>query len=582
MTDFNRVLQIKTELAALPKGRLSKKTINGHERYYLQGRENGKSYTRYIKKDVFDDVMAAVRRRDELQEELQQLTGDKPAPLIFKTGEDDNYRTRVFTGAMLRTLTATSAHFKHRDCFAELEQYLKDATPGRLCLVTGLRRTGKTLMMLQAAAFLPSNETAYIAVQPADTFDALHHDIMKLIRDGVRQIFLDDVTNLAGFVASAAVFADLYATMSVKIVLSGTKSMKLLLAEAGCLFGRTVRIHTTFLSYRECVRLLHARSLDNHLRFGGTLSFDYQSTFTDIGNAKRYPQAALVDNLTAALTDSREVESYRSVIELCQTGSLGRHLDRLLKKEDTALLNALFKDSLSPLLPEGVSDSAARYALARLDEDEEDDSTEKLTTSQEKELIDCLEALDFVVPGLTLSLASGKASRRPLALLPGLRFSRLLSLIHEWLKAPCFAELSLAALHQLGKQLTDVVLEQLMKDLLLLETLKSLPDNGAELPRAFAVHAKSDDFDLVIAAEDGRSCRVFRVVHCTEASPELTQAFNDAKTCGAIKARYGEMKEKAVIYLGPDQTVDSIHWINAEDYLKSLPRPNSFEGKEQN
>ncbi len=570
MTDFNRVLQIKTELATLPQGRLSKKIINGRERYYLQGRENGKSYTRYIKKDVFDDVMAAVRHRDELKEELQQLTGDKPAPLIFKTGEDDNYRTRVFTGAMLRTLSATSARFKHRDCFADLEQYLKDATPGRLCLVTGLRRTGKTLMMLQAATSLPSNETAYIAVQPADTFDALHHDIMKLIRDGVRHLFLDDVTSLAGFVEGAAAFADLYATMGVKIVLSGTKSMKLLLADAGCLFGRTVSIHTTFLSFRECVRLLHARSLDNHLRFGGTLSFDYQSTFTDIGNAKRYPQAALVDNLTVALTDSREPENYRSLLELCQTGSLGRHLDHLLKKADLEFLNALFKDSISLLLPKGASESAARCALARLDEDEKDDSTEKLTASQEKELTDCLEALDFIAPGLTLSLASGKASRRPLALLPGLRFSRLQSLIHEWLKAPCFAELSLAALHQLEKQLTDVVLEQLMKDLLLLETLKSLPSDGAEHPRAFAVHAKSDDFDLVITTEDGRGCRVFRVVHRTEASPELTQAFTDATMCAAIEARYGEIKEKAVIYLGSDRTDHDIHWINAENYLKGL------------
>ena len=67
-TTAERIRQIEDELAGLPKGYISKKTIHGKERFYLQWMENGKLKSRYIKAAEYDAVKAQVERRKHLQE----------------------------------------------------------------------------------------------------------------------------------------------------------------------------------------------------------------------------------------------------------------------------------------------------------------------------------------------------------------------------------------------------------------------------------------------------------------------------------------------------------------------------------
>lgn len=74
MTDISKqIKQIEDELAGLPNGYISKKTINGKERFYLQWTENGKLKSRYIKAAEFDEITAQVEKRKQLQEELKSL-----------------------------------------------------------------------------------------------------------------------------------------------------------------------------------------------------------------------------------------------------------------------------------------------------------------------------------------------------------------------------------------------------------------------------------------------------------------------------------------------------------------------------
>ena len=72
-TTAERIRQIEDELAGLPKGYISKKTIHGKERFYLQWMENGKLKSRYIKAAEYDAVKAQVERRKHLQEELRAI-----------------------------------------------------------------------------------------------------------------------------------------------------------------------------------------------------------------------------------------------------------------------------------------------------------------------------------------------------------------------------------------------------------------------------------------------------------------------------------------------------------------------------
>lgn len=68
-----RIRQIEEKLAALPTGYISKKTISGKERFYLQWMENGKLKSRYIKSGEFEEIAAQVDLRKHLQSELKKL-----------------------------------------------------------------------------------------------------------------------------------------------------------------------------------------------------------------------------------------------------------------------------------------------------------------------------------------------------------------------------------------------------------------------------------------------------------------------------------------------------------------------------
>lgn len=68
-----RIKQIENELAGLPVGYISKKMINGTERFYLQWLENGKLKSKYIKAAEHEAITSQVEKRKQLQEELKVL-----------------------------------------------------------------------------------------------------------------------------------------------------------------------------------------------------------------------------------------------------------------------------------------------------------------------------------------------------------------------------------------------------------------------------------------------------------------------------------------------------------------------------
>ena len=79
----------------------------------------------------------------------------------------------------------------------------------------------------------------------------MNRDLKKLFNAGFRYVFIDEVTLLEDFIDSAALFSDVFATMGMKIVLSGTDSLGFWLAMDEELYDRAKPIHTTFIPYRE-------------------------------------------------------------------------------------------------------------------------------------------------------------------------------------------------------------------------------------------------------------------------------------------------------------------------------------------
>ena len=247
MDIYKRIYELENEIAALPQGSINMKKIYGKEQPYLQWTENGKSKSKYIKKNEREEIFAGVERRKQLQEELKELKQHSS----IDPSKSTDFETSVIIGERLLALTKGVKNWGKRDCFRQLQAYLNSEETDRVCLVFGLRRTGKTTMLRQAVlGMTPSQsaKSAYIKAKGSDTMAAMNRDLGKLLDLGYEYVFIDEVTLMPDFIDSAALFSDIYAAQGMKIVLSGTDSLGFWFALHQELYDRAVTIHTTFHS----------------------------------------------------------------------------------------------------------------------------------------------------------------------------------------------------------------------------------------------------------------------------------------------------------------------------------------------
>ena len=80
---------------------------------------------------------------------------DTPVPIKFETS--------VVIGNRLIAMTKGVRNWKERDCFKQLQKYLNSDSTDRVCLVFGLRRTGKTTMLRMILGLIhPQEGTALL------------------------------------------------------------------------------------------------------------------------------------------------------------------------------------------------------------------------------------------------------------------------------------------------------------------------------------------------------------------------------------------------------------------------------------
>ena len=182
-----RLAEILDEINKLPIGNITRKTIRGKSRMYLQWREDGKSKSKYIKAKEEADITAAIERRKALEKEYRDLKNGMNAGT-------EPFLTNVKTKDELTAACKSVEKFGQRECMNILKKYLRSDVSGKVCLIYGLRRTGKTTMLMQAISELPQDKTAYIKIMTTDSMANLNHDLKLLSGLGYQYAFIDEVT----------------------------------------------------------------------------------------------------------------------------------------------------------------------------------------------------------------------------------------------------------------------------------------------------------------------------------------------------------------------------------------------------
>ena len=590
---LTRIAKLEHQIAELPAGSVTKKTVNGKDYYYHRWTEEKKRREKYIPAEELDWFRKQIEQRKALEKELKTLKKQLPNAAV-PAASAQVFATTVRTGAALRAFSAPIRNYKKRACFQQLHNYIYGSVQDRVFILYGLRRTGKTTMIRQIFAEMSDAElakSAFIQTTTKNTLAEVNRDLQYLQTQGFQYVFLDEVTLMEDFIEGASLFSDVYATCGMKIVLSGTDSLGFLFTKDEQLYDRCILLHTTFIPYREFASVLGIQGIDEYIRYGGTMSlggihYNEASTFASKESADEYVDTAIARNIQHSLRCYQYEGHFRNLRDLYEKNELTSAINRVVEDINHRFtLEVLTQDFKSHDL--GISASNLRRdrnnptdILDRIDLSTVTESLRKLLEIRNKpeqtvvldnahvlEIKEYLDLLDLTQDIEIRSLPDvSRMSSRTVIAQPGLRYAQAGALIHSLLLDETFATLSLPERTAVQERILDEIRGRMMEDIVLLETKLANPKK-----EVFVLQFPIGEFDMVIFDPAAGSCQIFEIKHSTEVVPQQYRHLIDEEKCTQTEHRFGPITGRFVLYRGENRVLENgVVYQNVEEYLKQL------------
>lgn len=582
---------VQQKISELPKGYISKKTICGKTKQYLQWTENGKKKSKYIDDEHVEELCAKIEHRRELQAREKELVSMLPKKSKQKSY---GFKTNVITGDALKNYVSVVSDYKKRGIYKDLCDYIYGDTVDKVLILYGLRRTGKTTLIRQTIDEMNEDDfskTAFIQIRKGIGLDDVNHDLKHLMNEGYQYVFIDEVTLIDDFIDGAALFSDIFAACGMKIVLSGTDSLGFFFTEDEQLYDRCIFLHTTFIPYKEFEEVLGIKGIDEYICYGGTMSlgglhYNEKSTFSSKKKVDEYVDSAIAKNIQHSLKCYQYGGHFRALYDLYEKDELTSAINRVVEDVNHRFtMEVLTQDFISHDL--GISARNLRNdrqtpndILDRIDKKE---FTEKLKTlleirnkkeqkveiydSHRREIKEYLDALDLTVDIDIQTLpVERKKITKTVFTQPGMRYSQAKELIKSLLSDPEFQTLSITERNIVIERILSDIKGRMMEDIILLETKIANPKK-----QVFQLQFAVGEFDMVIFNEENISCEIYEIKHSKEQVKEQYRHLVDEDKLKRTEFRYGTITKRAVIYRGENRRLENgIEYLNVEEYLKSL------------
>ena len=613
MDDIHEVIQrIEERIEELPAGYISRKIIKGKVQHYRQWRENGKVKSKYIRESDLAEIQYQIGERKQLEERLKELRKQIPINDL----QEKKFETHCVTDEPLSRMVQYVRKYQKRDCFEKLQRYVHDDNNWtRVCVVYGLRRTGKTTMLFQAIADMNQEEiakAAYIKMRKTDNMNNLIHDLDVLYHNGYKYIFIDEVTMMEEFIDSAALLSDLYIPMGMRIVLSGTDSLGFWFARDNELYDRVRMIHTTFVPFREYNRLLGIESVDDYIRYGGMLkpgelSFEDEDaladdfSFRDNESTRRYIDTAIVRNIQHPLAHFEYGHYFGYLRTLYEADELTHAINRVIEDMNHRFVeNVITRDFVSHDL--GIAERNLRNernvtkrtnVLGKIDKRtvtdtlmrllnirNRDKQTIRINDSQAIQIKEYLKYLDLIVEcPIRYVPDANQQEQRVLFTQPGMRYCQAQALVYALLQDESFNQLSERERRYIIELILSEIRGRMLEDIVLLETMKALPAQYD----VFKLQFLTCEYNMVIYDKESDTCAAYEIKHSSQRVPDQARHLSDEKKLVQLSSRYGTITGRFVLYPGEDtDTEERIAYRNVEGFLKELPDITLASGLEEN
>lgn len=542
-----------------------------------------------------DAAKANTARYHAIYQKLESY--GQPVVSVSLPSQTTEFHTNVVTGTGLQALANSVAKYGKRDCFSTLQKFVAGSYDGKICILYGLRRTGKTTLLFQMLSELPIEKTAYIKVQTTDDMSRLTKDLKVLFELGYRYVFIDEITLLSDFIDTAAVLSDVFSMMGMKIVVSGTDSLGFAMANRDELYDRSVTIHTSFIPFREYARLLNIRSVDSYIEYGGTLKMENMSfddpdaafdevAFRDDESTRKYIDTAISRNIQHTLKNDHYGEYFNQLRELYEKGELTNVINRIVqhmnhrfvlrvvedefKSHDFGSAKELLLHDLPAERATVLYDVNEKQILERLkaiiEVKEKSETTVSITQEHIDKVKKYLLMLDLIV-NCPERYESGKQAEHIVFSQSGMRYAIAKALVYSLMQDAYFASISEADKAYITGKILDDVKGRMLEDIVLLEVCKAAPSAMEAFKFKFDA---GGEFDMVIYDKASRNCRIYEIKHSTEVNEKQTIHLRDAEKCQIIENRFGPISGKFVLYRGKDTLTEGVQYLNVENYLCGL------------
>lgn len=565
---IEHIAEIEREIAVLPAGGVSKKNVHGNIYYYHRITQNGKRIEKYVKADEVDELISNIEKRKKLEKELKKLKQCMPKE------KNLDFKTKVLVGDRLKSLVSITRNYKKRECIQMLRDYIFKDIADKVFILYGLRRTGKTTLIRQIILELSEsdfNKAAFIQITSKDSLSDIDEDLRLLEKNGYKYVFLDEVTLMEDFIEGASLFSDIYASSGMKIVLSGTDSLGFAFSKEEQLYDRCIMLHTTFIPYREFENVLGIYGIDEYIRYGGTMSlgginYNASTPFSNIKDTEEYINTSIAKNIQHSLKMYQYGGHFRQLLDLYEKGELTNVINRVVEDMnhrftksvvERITANDLLRDRVDPINLDKVT-SGIKEML--------DISNVNISDAYMTQIKEYLAILDLIKE-IDLEYLPEVNQKRKIVVVtqPGLRYAQAEAIVENLLLDEKFQELDVQKRTRILERLLNEIRGRMMEDIILLETKLAKKDK-----HVFKLQFPIGEFDMVVQDPKTLSCEIYEIKYSKERACEQYRHISNEEKCAMTTHRYGNITGRYVIYRGENTEMDTIQYLNVEDYLKSL------------
>ena len=513
---------------------------------------------------------------------------------------------------------------RHRDCYDEAMDAVKDDAV-RICVLYGLRRTGKSVLMSQIAKELNQAEKCLYISCGCDNRNKLYpkmSDFLDMLeealKEGYRYVFVDEMTYIKELQGQGAVLSDYYGVQGLKVIATGTDSLNYSFASNDTLYDRVKMIHTSYVSFEEYHKLL-GKSFDEYIEYGGTL--ETPSPYKNKTSMEKYTNTAIVDNILHALENSECGDKWPPALtELYDNEILKSAINRCINQMNQSItMKALTRAYKSSPLHAGINNAAHDFPYEQYIDVEAADQhmkeilgiTDEMPFPMKPEHLAAvkgyLQELDLLQVIPVYQSLKGLSGRSDIELItqPGMMYCHAAELVNSLMdsdmwKRPCSADMKSQFHERVLRQMKGCILENMViadlynnfKDNCYVSKLNVIlkpQDDRAETVDTFIRLNNSDtghiiservfgqkEIDAIVVDRKSQNVYLFEVKYSENMEYDHTKNLRNKAFLDYVEQNFGSIAGRYVIYNGNTGSIKddygTIGFVTAEDILSKISK----------